>query len=208
LTYWRKSATGDWKKVDNGMFSSLITQTSTYYFKTMDSIGEYSEENGFTVECYTDELNITEGNSTKYGDKTDILTISANQDCLAVAAFGAPQLNKYKLTKGETKDIECVKDFGLGAEVEIYFYPLDSTGTPLTTGNGFPIKTISTPLMPTKEEIEVFDSFNGKNIINNLEELNFYHCFFQEVYLKIPKFDSRIKTQDCFVSFIQGDITI
>lgn len=208
LTYWRKNDAGEWEEVKDGTFNSSINQATTYCFKTKDSVGDYSNEKEFTIECYTETLSITEGKSVKYGDKTDVLTVSANQDCLAVAVFGAPQLNKYKLIKGKTKDIECVKDFGLGAEAEIYFYPLDSTGTPLTTGKDFPIKTISTPLMPTKEEIEVFDSFNGKNIINNLKELNFYHCFFQEVYLKIPKFDSRIKTQDLFISFVQKDTTI
>lgn len=207
LTYWRKNDAGEWEEVKDGTFNSSINQATTYCFKTKDSVGDYSDEKEFTIECYTETLSITEGKSVKYGDKTDVLTVSANQDCLAVAVFGAPQLNKYKLIKGETKDIECVKDFGLGAEVEIYFYPLDSTGTPLTTGNGFPIKTISTPSMPTKEKIEVFDSSAG-NIINNLAELKFYRCFFQEVYLKIPKFDSRIKTQDCFISFVQEDITI
>lgn len=198
LAYWRKSDTGDWKKVDNGIFSSLITQTSTYYFKTEDSIGEYSEVKEFIVNCYP-ELTINEVNSTRYNGKTEYLNLEVNGKCKAKTTVGKNLI----LSKG-ISSINCVDTFGLGKNVTITFYPLDSDGIELGMGiNATKSLTIDTPELPSPKNVEVYDSWEGENIINSSD----YPCFFKRIRLKIPRFDSRVEDKPIQIIFDEKPVS-
>lgn len=201
LIYWREySENGEVKqeKVIGGTFKSSIDQTVTYYFKTEDSLGEYSEVREFIVNCYP-KLTADEVNSTRYNGKTERLNLEVNGKCRAKTTVGKDLI----LSKG-ISSINCVDTFGLGKNVTMTFYPLDSDGIDLGMGTNAPESlTIDTPELPSLKNVEVYDSWEGENIINSSD----YPCFFKRIRLKIPRFDSRVEDKPIQIIFNEKPVS-
>jgi hypothetical protein len=160
LTYWRKTNDG-WEQIKGYKFSATISKDTTYVFRAKDTTGDFGPETHFTVYRYPRlDVRKNEKASIEYKGRTDIISYTANQACKVSAtnSLNVPfDVSIPNFIKGENT-INCVEKFKLGKKVTFTFYPLDQNGIPLNLGSEeFPSSEITTPSLPSSEDIFVFD---------------------------------------------------
>lgn len=211
ISYQYKIGTnGAWENIDaaNLKVKETLTDTTTFTFRAYDN-KEYSYGTSLTINKYT--LNIKEVGKIGGDYGVEEITYNVSRKCQVKASY---KDEKDKKTKEKTfnfnsgnNTINLITELGFSqTEIKLTFYPKDSNGAVLNLGdNGFQTEELGkTPAQPTKNNIEVFDSHNGTNIINNSE----YHCFFKEIAIKIPKFDYRIEKFNKTITFSDKDESV